>query len=91
VKSGREPDLLLASPPRPSHNAGMAETHEFTTAVESDFDRPGRFRWSVSEDRKVRDKSLFSFATRREAQADVDRFVEKLNVTWRREQGPPGA
>jgi hypothetical protein len=66
----------------------MAQSHDFTTAVEPDFDRPGRFRWSVSEDRKVRDKSLFSFATRREAQADADKFVEKLNVTWRHEQKP---
>jgi hypothetical protein len=60
----------------------MAETHVFTIKVEPDVDRPGRYRWSISEGWKVRDKSLYSFATKREAQADAGAFVEKLNVTW---------
>jgi hypothetical protein len=37
----------------------------------------------VLEDRKAAHKSLCSFAARREAQADAERFVEKLNPTWR--------
>jgi hypothetical protein len=61
----------------------MAEIPAFTTAVAPDADRPGRYRWSVSEDRKLRDKSMYSFATKREAQADADMFVAKLNATWR--------
>jgi hypothetical protein len=60
----------------------MAEPNAFTVRVEPDFDRPGRYRWSVAEDGKVRDKSLFSFATKRETQADGDKFVEKLIATW---------
>jgi hypothetical protein len=68
-----------------AHSRDMADVREFTTAVEPDFDRPGRFRWSVSENGKVRDKSLFSFVTRREAQADANKFVEKLHATWQHE------
>jgi hypothetical protein len=30
---------------------------------------------------KIRDKSLYSFANRREAQADADGFVGKLKAT----------
>jgi hypothetical protein len=60
----------------------MAEPHVFAIKIEPDADRPGRFRWTVSEGRKIREKSLYSFATRREAQADADKFVGKLNVTW---------
>jgi hypothetical protein len=60
----------------------MTEIHDFTSAVAVDVDRPGRWRWSVFEDKKIRDKSLWSFATRHEAQADADKFVEKLSCTW---------
>jgi hypothetical protein len=60
----------------------MVENHAFTASVAPDADRPGRYRWSVHEDGKARDRSVYSFATKREAQADADRFVAKLNVTW---------
>jgi hypothetical protein len=30
----------------------------------------------------MRDASVYSFATRREAQADADKFVQRLNDTW---------
>jgi len=66
----------------------MADIHAFTSAVMPDADRPGRYRWSVSEDRKPRDKSMYSFATKREAQADADMFIAKLNDTWRSQRGP---
>jgi hypothetical protein len=62
----------------------MAEIYAFTPIVSVDVDRPERWRWSVFEGKKIRDKSLFSFATRPEAQADADRFVAELNATWRR-------
>jgi hypothetical protein len=61
----------------------MPENYAFTAAVTPDVDRPGRYRWSISVDRKLRDKSVYSFATKREAQADADKFVAKLNATWR--------
>jgi hypothetical protein len=60
----------------------MTEPHAFTTAVVPNFDQRGRWRWSVFEDGKIRDKSLWSFSSRREAQADADQFVAKLDATW---------
>jgi hypothetical protein len=60
----------------------MAESPAFTSTVTADADRPGRWRWSVFEDKKIRDRSLWSFPTRYEAQVDADRFVAKLNLTW---------
>jgi len=60
----------------------MADNQTFTASVTPDIDRPGRYRWHVSEGARVRDKSVYSFATKREAQADADRFVAKLKLTW---------
>jgi hypothetical protein len=31
----------------------------------------------------MREASVYSFATKHEAQVDADKFVEKLNATWR--------
>ncbi len=61
----------------------MIENPTFTISVAPDAQRPGRYRWNISENSKVRDKSLYSFATRREAQADADKFVGKLDAIWR--------
>ena len=60
-----------------SHNASMEEAQVFTIDVAQDARQPGRYRWCVSENTKVRDRSFCSFTTRREAQADADKFVEK--------------
>lgn len=60
----------------------MTEIVTFTIKIEPDAGRPGRSRWKIIESGKVRDTSVFSFATKREAQADADKFVEKLNATW---------
>lgn len=46
--------------------------------------RPGRFRWTVSEEGKERDRSFHNFATKREAHADAKAFVDKLTVIWER-------
>jgi hypothetical protein len=60
----------------------MTEPHTFTTTVVPDIGRPGRWRWTVFEYQKTRDKSLWSFSSRSEAQADADQFVAKLDATW---------
>ena len=60
----------------------MEEAHVFTIDVAQDARQPGRYRWCVSENTKVRDTSFYSFTTRREAQADADKFVEKLKAIW---------
>jgi hypothetical protein len=60
----------------------MAESPVFMTDVVKDIGNPNRFRWNIYENRKMRDKSFCSFATRREAQSDADKFVCKLNSIW---------
>jgi hypothetical protein len=65
-----------------AHNAMMSERSVFTTEVVKDIGNPNRFRWNIYENKNVRDKSFYSFATRREAQSDADKFVRKLNSIW---------
>jgi hypothetical protein len=65
-----------------AHNATMKENSVFATDVVKDVGNPNRFRWNIYENKKVRDKSLYSFATRREAQSDAERFVRQLNSIW---------
>jgi hypothetical protein len=60
----------------------MEEAHVFAIDVAQDARQRGRYRWSVSENMKVRDTSFYSFATGREAQADLDKFAEKLKPIW---------
>jgi hypothetical protein len=61
----------------------MTEISDHTLHVIADRDRPGRYRWELHDGLKLRDISLHSFATKREAQADGDVFVGKLLSTWR--------
>jgi hypothetical protein len=76
------PNFALATLTPSSHNASMEEAHVFTIDVTQDARQRGRYRWSVSENMKMRDTSFYSFTTRREAQADADKFVEKLKAIW---------
>jgi hypothetical protein len=62
--------------------AFMTESAVFTIDVVKDIGNPNRFRWNIYENKRVRDKSLYSFATKREAQSDADKFVRKLNAIW---------
>jgi hypothetical protein len=80
----RKSNARALSPPTPlPHSAGMVWNPVFSTRVLEDIERPGRYRWKISEAGRVRDTSIYSYATKREAQADADKFVEKLNATWR--------
>ena len=54
----------------------------FITDIVKDVGNPNRFRWNIYDNEKVRDKSFYSFATKREAQIDADKFVQKLNTIW---------
>jgi hypothetical protein len=60
----------------------MAEGPDFTIRIEPDAGRPGRYRWNILENGKPRDKSTYSYPTHREAQADAEKFVQKLRTTW---------
>jgi hypothetical protein len=57
-------------------NLGVTTGPTFTIKIEPDAGRPGRCRWTISEKGRTRDTSLYSFATKREAQADADRFLK---------------
>ncbi len=60
----------------------MTDSAVFTTYVVKDIGNPNRYRWNIYDDKTIRDKSFYSFATKREAQTDADKFVEKLNAIW---------
>jgi hypothetical protein len=77
-----EENLSLAKRTPLGHNAIMTQSPVFTTDVAKDIGNPNRFRWNIYENNKARDKSFYSFATRREAQSDADKFVRKLNSIW---------
>jgi hypothetical protein len=74
--------FALAARKPSSDNASMEEAHVFAIDVARDARQRGRYRLNVSENTKVRDTSFYSFTTRREAQADADKFVEKLKAIW---------
>jgi hypothetical protein len=66
-----------------AHNGIMAQNPIFTTDIAKDIGNPNRYRWNIYENMKVRDKSFYSFATKREAQNDADKFIRKLEDIWR--------
>jgi hypothetical protein len=67
---------------RSAHYAEMAEPPSYTILITADPGRVERFRWTINEAGKERDKSMYSFATRRHAQTDAEALVEKLIITW---------
>ncbi|SDR49692.1 hypothetical protein SAMN05519103_03972 [Rhizobiales bacterium GAS113] len=56
----------------------MAENHPFTIKIEPHIEGSSRYRWSVYERGKLRDQSLTSYATIREAHADAIKVLQKL-------------
>jgi hypothetical protein len=73
-------EISLAKEPGLAHNGIMTDSVVFTTYVVKDIGNPNRYRWNIYDDKTIRDKSFYSFATKREAQTDADKFVEKLNA-----------
>jgi hypothetical protein len=60
----------------------MQELSPYTIQVQPDIDRFNRYRWTIFENGKQRDRSVLNFATQREAQVDAERFVDLLILTW---------
>jgi hypothetical protein len=75
-------EISLAEEPELVHKRIMTDSAVFTTYVVKDIGNPNRYRWNIYDDKTIRDKSFYSFATKREAQTDADKFVEKLNAIW---------
>jgi hypothetical protein len=61
----------------------MAETHPFTIRVEPDLLRDGRFRWTLYENGQPRNQSIVSYATKRDADADATKALDKEIANWR--------
>ena len=73
-----------------AHSPIVLNTSPYSVNVIKDAKHPGRYRWEVYATAKLRDSSMFSFATRREAQIDAELFIEKLVATWQgRNDKPP--
>ena len=70
-----------------AHGVIMTESPVFMTDVVKDIGNPNRFRWNIYENKRVRDKSFYSFSTRGEAQSDAEKFVRKLNSVWPASKG----
>ena len=63
----------------------MVEVSPYKIQVAPDPDRSNRYRWAVYEAGKIRDRSVHNFATVREAYADAEKFVDKLIITWQKQ------
>jgi hypothetical protein len=59
----------------------VAKDHPFSIKVNPDPEREGRCRWTIYQSRKQRDRSQDSFATRREAESDATKVIQKHNST----------
>lgn len=61
----------------------MAENHPFTIKIEPDLLGRGRSRWRLCEGGCTRDRSIVSYATKREAEADATKKLHKRIAIWR--------
>jgi hypothetical protein len=63
----------------------MAEIPPYTIEVNPDSNRFNRYRWAILEGGKIRHNSKQNFATEREAYTDAKKLVEKLIITWQKQ------
>ena len=61
----------------------MAATHPYTFKIEPDPMRELRYRWSVCEGEQIHRRSPHSYATRREAEAEATKAVQRQAETWK--------
>jgi hypothetical protein len=60
----------------------MGEDHQFTVRVEPDSSRPGRFRWALLKGKQAYNRSEASFATKREANIEAAKVLDKRIAAW---------
>jgi hypothetical protein len=63
---------------------GAAPTDPFTFKIERDPLSTQRFRWIVFEGNQVHVRSPHSYATRRKAESEAARAVDRRAALWRR-------
>jgi hypothetical protein len=61
----------------------MGEKHPFTLDVVADPLRHSRYRWTVCEGNQIHVRSPYSHATRREAEKEAAKAVERRVERWR--------
>lgn len=66
----------------------MIEDHQFSTRVEPDTSRPGRFRWALYKAKHAYNRSEMSFATKREAAAEAAKVLDKRIAAWQAATAP---
>jgi hypothetical protein len=66
-----------------AHIDKMAADHPFTIKIEPALLGVGRSRWMLYELGYTRDRSTVSYATRREAEADATKMMQKRIAAWR--------
>jgi hypothetical protein len=81
---GRTPAWLarLSRRAPSAHTRKMAKDHPFSIKVLPDPEREGRFRWTIYESGKQRDRSRVSFAARSEAESDAITVMQKCIAKW---------
>jgi hypothetical protein len=66
----------------------ITQDHPFTINIESDVLGVGRSRWRLCEGGYTRDRSIVSYATKREAEADATKKLHKRIAIWRTGKRP---
>jgi hypothetical protein len=61
----------------------VGEKHPFTFNVVADPLRQSRYRWTVCEGNQIHVRSPYSYATRREAEKEAAKAVERRLERWR--------
>jgi hypothetical protein len=74
---------VLENVPPWAHVIDLIENHPFTIRVEPDLLRDRRFRWTLYENGQLRNRSLVSYATEREAVADATKALDREIANWR--------
>ena len=64
----------------------MADDHQFTIRLEPDRLHPGRFFWALFKGAQAYNRSLTSFATKREAASEGAKVLEMRIAAWRAQQ-----
>jgi hypothetical protein len=67
-----------------AHNVTMNKAERFSVKIEADPLGAGRFRWTVREGTQIHLRSPHSYATRREAEQEADKALQKFAETWLR-------
>ena len=87
-ESGRA-KWVLGNAHNQAHIVEMTEHHDFSTRVEPDTSRPGRYRWALYKDKHAYNRSETSFATKREAAAEAAKVLDRRIAAWQAAAAAP--